>query len=143
VRSLSAKLGLGVTATALILIVVYAVQQLGGERRQVPTTRPLRLTAQQALLSWQSFPGRYVAIEYCTLQTAADGRLLCRIFDGSREAGFVLLERSSIDAKSAEWMIANCSTQPPSRDCTVRVSGTLRKGTDGRPVLEEASVDRS
>jgi hypothetical protein len=142
-RGIAAKVAGAVILAAGALMAIFVFQQLRGlggspEKSVVP---PLRLTAQQMSLNWQSFPGRHVAVEFCSALLSGTDRFICRVFDGAREAGYLLLDPATIDPASANWIRANCTTAVSARACTVRATGTLRKGADGRPVLEGAKVE--
>lgn len=102
---------------------------------------PLRLSGSQFLLNWQSFPGRRVVVEYCTIQVTMEDRVLCQVFAGASETGAILLGRETLDQKSAEWAKRTCASLTPLRVCSSRVTGVIRKGDDGRPVLEQASIE--
>src|SRR5215211_7151891 len=92
---MAAKLAAGVICVSVLLAALLAIQQLREPARpSASLVPPLRLTAQQMLLNWQSFPGRHVTIEFCTVRASAEGKFTCVILDGSREAGFVVLDET-------------------------------------------------
>lgn len=142
-RSFATKLAVVPLVATAALVAFYIFQQLQSWGPQSSPDLPsLRLTGQQALLNWQSFPGRRVAVEFCTLGVSPEGRVICRILDGAREAGYIALDEETLDRATADWADSKCAAARAVRGCTVRVTGVLRKGRDGRPVLERALAHR-
>jgi hypothetical protein len=135
-------------ASALLLgaVVLLAAFMFVRQMKESVTTRDvipvLRLSPQQLLLNWQSFPGRTVMIEYCTVRVLPDGELRCVLIDGAREAGYVELDRKTVEPATADWAAATCSGKAAARACTTRVTGVLRRGPDGRAFLEQAISER-
>jgi hypothetical protein len=122
----------------------YSYREMMGPDNSVRTEavrRPLRLTGKQFLSNWQSFPRRRVTIEYCTVQVGDDGQIRCHVLDGSKDAGFISVDRASLDPKSLSWAEANCATATLGRICTSRLSGTIQKGADGRPMILDGALE--
>lgn len=140
------RIAAAVTILASIgVVVLFAAVDL---RRPQPVpygavpTAPLRLSGQQFVLNWQSFPDREVLVEYCTVQVTNDDQIACRVFDGGREMGAISFDPATLTATSAAWARQRCRTANPARECTVRVMGIVRKGSDGRPLLANAQIER-
>ena len=112
-----------------------------GAAAPVATSPRLRLSGKQFLLNWQSFAGREVLVEYCTIVASDASHVTCRVFDGQMEMGYVLLDVGTLDPASTAWARQTCATSRPTRNCTSKVSGTIRKGDDGRPVLDHAAIE--
>lgn len=133
--------GVAAIALTVALIALYL-------RRSFPqpvadgqgTVPPLRVSAQQLLLTWQSFPGRAVSAAFCTVRVRGDA-MTCTVIDGARPVGQIALDRETLDPASSEWAGRNCSTEEIRRTCSVRISGIVQKGADGRPLIERGTIE--
>lgn len=105
-------------------------------------TASLRMSGPQFILNWQSFPGREVLVERCTVTVSADGQVTCRVIEGADEMGQIVIDPETFDAASAEWAKRTCVGTRPPQACTTRVSGVIKRRSDGRPVLEEVKAER-
>src|SRR4051812_36540431 len=93
----------------LLLTTFLFMRQMQGSTTSRDIIPLLRLSPQQVLLNWQSFPGRMAVIEYCSIRALPDGSLRCVLIDGSREAGYVELDKKTIEPASGRWAAETCS----------------------------------
>lgn len=102
----------------------------------------LRMSGPQFVLNWQSFPGREVVVEHCTILVAPNSEITCRVIDGAREMGAIGLDAATLSPADIDWARRTCATPGLSRSCSSRVVGVIRRGSDGRPILDQASIER-
>lgn len=109
-------------------------------RSAVSTRTTLRLSGSQLLFNWQSFSGREVVVEFCTVTVASGQGTSCLVFSGGQRLGEINIDAATFDPESSAWVAKTCQGRDPKATCSVRLSGTIRKADSGSPLLIRAKI---